>query len=100
MNTSSPLGAKAAASSQPATTTPSAPSVTTSFAHSVVFSLVVVQNTITGIHAGNPFTPLPILTGDDAGYDFTTSTGPYAGQWNQNVSGTYCGSTAEFYPAS
>ena len=100
MNTTSPLGAKAPASSQSATTTPAAPSVTTSFAHSVVFSIVVVQNTVTGLHAGNPFTPMPILTGDDAGYLFATATGAYAGQWDQNISGTYCASTAEFYPAS
>ena len=97
----SPLDGGAIASNLVPGLTIVAPTVNTTTPSSVVFSVAGASNSITGIHAGNPFTALTI-SGDfmDSAYDITSSTGSYGAVWDQNTSGgTACASTVAFKAA-
>jgi hypothetical protein len=80
-------------------TTPSAPAFTTTTDRSVVVTVVSVLNSLTGLHTGSTFTRFTnIVAGDSAAFQFTSGPGTYTATFDQNVSGSYAGSTAAFKP--
>jgi hypothetical protein len=96
IDTSIPLDSVNTTSGHASSTTVTAPSVTPTISKAVIFSASAVQNTITALHSGSPFTALTITSGDDAAYLVSSSIAAYGAAWDQNSSGTYCASTAAF----
>ena len=99
VSTTSPLDQTATLSNQSASSTPSGASVTTTGASEVIISVAVVQNNVTGISTGNPFTNDETLNGNGFAHLITSSTGTYTPQWTQNAAGTYASSTVSFKAA-
>lgn len=95
-----PLDQTAVLNNQPASVTPLGASVNTSANFEVIISVVVLQNNVTGIYSGNPFTNDEILNGNGFAHLITSSAGTYTAQWNQSTSGTYASSTVSFRAAS
>src|SRR5262249_45348495 len=58
------------------------------------------ESTVTGIHAGNTFTPMTISGDYDSAYLLTASTGTYGASWDQASNVGSCSSTAAFKPAT
>ena len=96
----SPLDQTAVLNNQPASGTPSGATVSTGVNAEVIISLAVLQNSVSGMYAGNPFTNDEILNGNGFAHLITSVDGTYTAQWNQNPSGTYASSTASFKAAS
>jgi hypothetical protein len=94
-STTSPLDTGAAASSQPATTVITAPTVTPSVPNAVVLSVAASCGAISGLAAGSPFHALATKNGEDAAYYVASQTGAYGAVWSTS-GGTWNGSTAAF----
>jgi hypothetical protein len=101
IRTDDPLDAAAALNDQPASALPVGPMITTSAAGEFVVSAVVVDNTITGIHAGNEFTNDRNNQGNGWGHltDPRAPAGLHQAQWDQSPGGAYCASAASFQVA-
>lgn len=95
MNLSNPLDLVNSANNQGSSTILTCPTVTTTGARDFVFCVGFTSGTATGTQAGNPFTTLPIVSGDPAGYYLPTAIGTYGAAFSQSA-GTYCASTAAF----
>jgi hypothetical protein len=95
---SSPLDTIGKLSNQSASLTPVGPSITTTLPGELIISSAIVQNSITGIHAGNVFTN-DSISGDGFAHLIATSTGTFNAQWDQNSSGTYASNAVSFKPA-
>jgi len=100
VSSTAPLDQTAVLNSQAGTTTPTGAGVTTTSSTEVVVSLAEVAGSLTGIHAGNPFTNDSTLMSNGWAHLITSSTGTYAAQWNQSSAGAYASSTASFKAAS
>jgi hypothetical protein len=98
MATSSPLDAVAVVNNPSSSTTITAPTVTTTKTRGFVVSMATAKNSIIDYPPSNSIFSQPYLTdfGDAAAIYFPVATGSYGGGWIQNVSGTYCASTAAF----
>jgi hypothetical protein len=95
LSTSDPLDTGGTASEQPAASIAMAPAVTPSAPRALVVSVTCTCNTVDGIAAGNPFTALPVLEGNDAAYFIASEPGTYGAVWNL-ASGTWDASTVAF----
>jgi hypothetical protein len=95
---SSPLDQTSVLNSQPATTTPTGASVTTTAA-GVIISIMVPGGSMTGIMSGNAFTNDSTFFGVGWAHLVTSAAGTYAAQWNTG-SGTFDSSTVSFKAAS
>jgi hypothetical protein len=80
------------------TTTPLGPRITTSADGEFVVSVMLVDNTISGIHPGNEFTNDQIAFGNGWAHltDPMAKAGAYQAQWDQPMSGAYCTSAVAF----
>jgi hypothetical protein len=99
-NTTTPLDAAAGQNSQPATTTPQAASVTTTYPNEVVVSLASVSGSILGILTGSLFTNDSTVNNEGWSHLIAALPGTYSAQWNQSSPGTFASSTASFKAAS
>ena len=95
------LAGATSASDQPASTTPTSPTITTSQTGELVLALAVTVNDVTGIHAGNEFTNDSLANG--SGWAHITSqaasAGPHVGQWDHNSNTSYLASAVAFFPS-
>jgi Abnormal spindle-like microcephaly-assoc'd, ASPM-SPD-2-Hydin len=96
ISTTLPVDQTAVLNNQPASTTPSGASVTTTAADEVILSIAPVYHSITGIYQDNPFTEDSSIWANGWAHLITSTTGTYTAQWNQSPSGVYCASTASF----
>jgi hypothetical protein len=99
LDTNAPLDQAAVLNSQPATTTPAGAPVTTAVPNELVVSIGWVQDGVTSIVSGNPFTNDSLATGDGWAHYVASSPGTYSAQWNMDL-GTYGSSTVSFKSAS
>jgi hypothetical protein len=100
--TASPLDQVAVLNSQPVTSTPAGPSVTTTSPVEAVVSVIAPQWWIGGLVSGNNFTADSVLNSPYASgwaHLITSSTGTYAPSWNTGAD-TYTSTTASFKAAS
>ncbi len=77
---------------------PAAPTIAVAAGSLVVSAADVVGSSVT-IDAGNPFTALPVLAGDDAAYDIAPVAGSYGAAWLAQGTSQWCASTAAFHAA-
>ena len=98
IRTDAPLDTADKLDAQPATTTPVGPSLTTIAPGDFIVSVVISQNSITGIHAGNEFTQDQMTQLDGWGHLTASSAaaGTHQAQWDQPTSGSYCANAAAF----
>ncbi len=94
VSTSSPFVTGGATSSA-STATILAPQAVVSSAPALVVSVATTCGAISAVHAGSPFTALPILDGEDTAYAIVTKSGSYGAEWSYS-SGTWNASTAAF----
>jgi hypothetical protein len=99
VDTVAPLDQTIVLSNQAATTTPVGGPVTTAASNEVVISVMSPIGSLTGLHAGNPFTNDSLLFGVGWGHLITSSAGTYTAQWD-TASGTYASSTVSFKAAT
>ncbi len=99
IRSSNPLDGVTTLSDQAATTTPSGAAITTTAAGDFVAAVAIVDNQITGIHAGNAFTNDRTTNGN--GWAHLTSSsapaGTYQAKWDQGTAGVYCAVSAAFF---
>lgn len=86
--------------SQPATASPTGATAMTVPAQGVVISLADVSTTISGIHAGNPFTNDSLLGSNGWAHLVTGAAGSYTPQWDCGSNCTFNATTAVFLSAS
>jgi len=94
-----PLDSSTSLSNQPATTLPAGPLISTSARGDFVVSVLIHAANITGIHAGNEFSN-DSLSGANGWAHLTDAGAPagsYQGQWDADVSASYCASAASFF---
>jgi hypothetical protein len=98
IRTDEPLDAAATLNDQPANVLPVGPMITTSAAGEFMVSVAVVDNMITGIHAGNEFTNDRNNQGNGWGHltDPQAGAGVHQAQWDESPGGAYCASAAAF----
>lgn len=92
---SAPLDQTAVLNDQSASTTVSAPPVTTS-SSGVVIGITHVQNHVTGMASGNAFINDSTLKGNGWAHLITSAAGTYSAVWLQNSAGIYDSSTVSF----
>jgi hypothetical protein len=99
ISTTNPLHTVTKLDNQAASTTPLGASITTTVAGEFVVSVAIVANSVDGIHAGNAFTNDHRTYGNGWAHltDPTAAPGTYTAQWDQNVTGRYCASSAAFF---
>jgi hypothetical protein len=84
-------------------TTIVAPAMITTLPDELVFSVAADSlGDITGLHAGNDFTALPVIAGDAAAYRIAIAPGSYAAEWDgsTNLVGAACASSVAFHAAA
>lgn len=93
-----PVDTAVASTEQPETTTPLGPRITTNTDGEFVVSVVLVDNTVSGIHPGNEFTNDQTVF--DNGWAHLTDpkarAGVHQAQWDQPMAGVSCGGAAAF----
>lgn len=99
MNSSSPFQESGVVNNGASTLTPVGASVITSNPLDFIANITTAANAITGIHAGNNFTIGDIQNGDASAYLITSQNGTYQPQFDVNIAGTFCSSTASFREA-
>lgn len=99
IRTTSPVDRVTKLDDQAATTLPVGASITTTAAGDYVVSVAIVDNTVSGIHAGNAFTNDRTTFGN--GWAHLTSNsaaaGTYQARWDQPTSGAYCATSVAFF---
>jgi hypothetical protein len=95
-STTSPLAQTAALSGQPASTTPTGASVTTTTADELIVSIAAASNSISGITQGSAFTEDSSVRSNGWAHLATVFPGTYSAEWNESPSGRYCTGTAAF----
>jgi hypothetical protein len=83
---------------RPRTGTPLGPAITTGGAGEFVVSIALVENNVTGTHAGNEFTNDQTTNGNGWAHlaDPQAAAGPHQAQWDQMPSGAYCATAVAF----
>src|SRR5262249_11111260 len=98
IKTTSPLDVTGALSNQAATTTPQGASLTTTADGDFVVDVAMVNNDVSGIHAGNRFTDDRSTNSNGWAHLIDAApAGTYRAQWDQQQSGVYCASSAAFF---
>jgi len=98
IRTVDPLDTATTLDTQPATTAPQGPPITTRAAGEFVVSAAIVANGITGTEAGNEFTNDHRTRGNGWAHltDPMAPAGSHQARWTQPTSGSYCANAAAF----
>lgn len=98
IRTDTPLDTAAVSNDQPSNSAIIGPVITTSAAGEFVVSVALVENEVTGIHAGNEFVNDHVTRGNGWGHlaDPNAAAGVHQAQWDQPVAGEACASAAAF----
>lgn len=98
IRTDQPVDAAAVLNDQAASSSPVGPPLTTSAAGDFVVAVALVNNMITGIHAGNEFTNDHGNFGNGWAHltDPMAAAGVHQARWDQSQAGAYCASAAAF----
>jgi hypothetical protein len=99
MNSSLPFQEKGIINNGASSSTPIGAAVTTSNPLDFIANVTAVPNTLTNIHSGNNFIFVDQKGGNADSYIITSQKGTYTPQYDQDVSGTFCSSTASFREA-
>ncbi len=99
IRTVAPIDAAAIANDQASSGTPLGASITTTAADDFVVSVAIVANVIDSIRAGNAFTNDQKTKGNGWAHltDSMAAAGTYQAQWDENISGVSCASSAAFF---
>jgi hypothetical protein len=99
VDTIAPLHSTSTLNTQPASSSPVGATATTTIPAAAIVSLITAFNTITGIHAGNPFTNDYTVCNEGQAHLIATSSGAFSAQWDQSVAGEYGTNAVSFKPA-
>ena len=99
IKTTSPLDNATKLDNQATSTTPLGAAITTAQDRELVIATIIVQNQVSGIHAGSLFTNDQTALGN--GWAHITSNnaaaGTYQAQWDQPTTGPSCAVSAAFF---
>lgn len=98
IRTDEPLDTAAVLNSQPESTAPLGPAITTRASGEFVVTAAMVENVATRIHAGDEFTNDQTTNGNGWAHltDPMAAAGTYQAQWDQPASGLSCAAAAAF----
>lgn len=98
IRTDAPVDIATVLDDRPRTGTPLGPPITTSGAGEFVVSVALVENNVTGVHAGNEFTNDQTTNGNGWAHlaDPQAAAGLHQAQWDQMPAGAYCATAVAF----